>query len=426
MTNQAFETGTVPLAGLRYRLLSRLIHRPGLLRLIARFLRRKPSLARSTAFLVQRDAVAAIFLREGSFSNASHAPNLRSGEFVIAMDPGSRQAGDRAFLTSVLPSRVRFGAVAAAASRSRIRSIRNQPDPVFDLVDDYLVPLVWVALRRTLGPAGRAIACGKGRLALENPAPEFVAELRSLGAHLIVGSVAPADVQRRAGAAGAAVVRRVADQVPALLRWWGPRAAGDAALAQRSAVGLMWVGHPGTVQAGAMAVQELLGRPQVSGPLAKRALELKERAWGDAGFRQEVRQVLLELMRFRPAFPILKRYVSRDTWFEVASDCPVGRARAGAEIAVLPLAAMFDPAAFVGCNPARFQPGCRFKVEADRTFMFGKGGRACVAGEQVIETLVSALIGLLMLERLRWGGGWFSRIEYDGLIIRRMRLRFDR
>lgn len=414
------------LVALRYRLISRLIHHPRLLRLLAAALRSKPSIARIARIVAGRDAVAAVFHRQHSFCTA-HAPNLRAGEFVIGMTASRRQQEDREFLTAVLPSPERFGAASAVESRERIKALKDRGPATFDMIDYYMVHVVWRALRRAFGPSGIAIAESPS-VAPDLPSRNFVEEVRALGAQLIIGSVAPERVRSDADRRGSELNGRVKDARPALGRWWSVEDPAKKDFVERNAVGMLWVAHPATVQAGALCMQELFERRAVLASLSQHAQSLGDRVWSDAGFRQLLSDHVLELLRFRPPFPILVRDVPRDTWFDVDRGVPPASAPAGSQVTILPIGALFDRDAMEpGSQDAdAYQPGRKFRNPEDRLLMFGLGERSCIAKDQVVAMLVSALSGLLTLPELRYAGSWLSRIAYDGPTIKSMRLRFGR
>lgn len=410
---------------LMYRLVSQLVHHPRLLRMLAGVLREWPGISRVIPVVAQRNTVAAILERQSSFSNTSHAPNLMAGEFVIGMDAGARQREDRAFLQRILPSAAVCAAESAAESTRLIERFTQSPDRVFDLIDDYLVPITWKPLRLALGAAADAIASGgDGGLANARPPQKFIATLRSLAAQLITGSAATASVRQRVEAGAADLNRRVIDQLQALQQEWEQAAPGDSAAMLRNAVGYLWVSHPVTVQAGALMIQELLGRPRVHRELASQARELQATAWTHHHFRELLRNHVLELLRFRPVFPILRRDVPRATLFDIGTQFPT-RADAGSTMTLLVIGAMFDDSAMEDANAAAYRPGREFKSEHDRYLIFGMGPRACIAQHQAVEILVSALAGLLLLPRLRWADPWYTRIKYEGPAICKLRLRFD-
>jgi cytochrome P450 len=252
--------------------------------------------------------------------------------------------------------------------------------------------------------------------------------LRGLGAHLIVGAVAPDSLREDADAKAARLNSRVRGQVEALAATWGMQLPEARDFIERNAVGLMWVSHPATVQACALLIQELLARRPDLDALAREAQALGDRAWSDEPFREKLKDHVLELLRFRPPFPILIRDVPRDTWFDVGAGFPAGHAQAGSQVTLLTIGAMFDDAAMKEgeAGAGAYQPGRKFKVDEDRYMMFGMGARACIAKYQVVEILVSALAGLLALKRLRWARPWFGRMDYDGPTITGMWLKFDR
>ncbi|MBA3623446.1 MAG: cytochrome P450 [Methylibium sp.] len=410
-----------------YRLVSAALHQPGLLRLAGRVLRRWPALSPTT--LARHDAVAAAFRRPASFSNTAHAPNLVAGEFAIGMEPGPRHDAERAFLQRVLPAPEAFRAASIEESRRRLAQLHRRAPAAFDLIGDYMVWVAWAALRSAFGAAAQRIEgsrppAGLGRTAAESML-EFFEALRHLGAHLLIGAVAPKAVQSRAGRCAQAVQHRVRAERGELRGLWAPLQPPAPAAVERNAVGLMWVAHPATVQACALLMQELLHRQAVYDMLRQRALALGEGVWSDVPFRALLRDHVLELLRFRPAFPILSRDVPRPTALEAAPGFRVEPA-AGSSIRLLAIAAMFDPQAVT--DPEAYWPGRPDgeRCDPDGSFMiFGLGPRACIAGEHVSEVLVSALAGLLSLPRLRFADRWIGRMRYDGPIITRMRLVAD-
>ncbi len=402
-----------------YRLVSRLVHQPHLLRMLAGVLRTWPAIARVFPIVARRNAVAAVFEREASFSNAAHAPNLTAGEFAIGMEAGARHREDRAFLHRVLPSQEECAEVCAKEGDRLIKLFAKIPDRTFDLVDDYMVPLAWQPLRRAFGTASGKFESANGR-----PLPQVVDELRILGAQLITGSAATPAVRTRAEAAADGLNRRVESILPMLHNEWARKAPGNDAAVLRNAVGLLWVAHPATVQAGALMMQELLHRPHEYDDLASQARRMGDSRWTEPAFRAVLRGHVLELLRFRPPFPILKRQVPRDTLFDIGTQFPV-RVAAGSEMVLLTIGALFDDNAMKCKNAAIYQPGREFNSAPDRYLMFGLHERRCIAQHHVVEILISALAGLLALPRLKWADPWVARIKYDGPIICKLRLRFS-
>ncbi|HKO69144.1 MAG TPA: hypothetical protein VJU53_15195 [Burkholderiaceae bacterium] len=386
--------------------------------MIAGVLRTWPAIARVFPIVARRNAVAAVFERQASFSNAAHAPNLTAGEFAIGMEAGARHREERAFLQRVLPSQKDCADLSAQESGRLISLLINAPERTFDLINDYLVPVAWQPLRRALGSASSTFETEEGR-----PLPKVVDELRILGAQLIIGSAATPSVRARAEEAADGLNRRVGSALRTLRAEWATKQPGNDAAILRNAVGFLWVAHPATVQAGALVMQELFGRPGELEKLASRAHALGDACWTDSDFRRFLSQHILELLRFRPPFPILKRQVPRDTLFDIGTPFPV-RVAAGSEMVLLTIGALFDDKAVKNNRAATYEPGREFHSEPDRYLMFGMQERACIARYQVVEILVSALAGLLALPQLKWADPWFSRIKYDGPIISELRLSF--
>lgn len=402
-----------------YAVFSRLIHQPELLRRLSRFFQRRPTL--SGSFMAPYKSVAAVFRREISFSNTAHRPNMPAGQFAIGMDKGPLHNRDRSFLKDVLPSPEIFAKASAKQSRQRIEHIKALPGASFNLIDEYMTSVVWSALREAFGKAAPGIETGGTHAPGECPFAALFGELRYLGAHLIVGHIAPRSVNDRAQKKARALNARVESHLASIRSAWNAKSEDDAAT-QRNAVGLMWVGHPATVQAGGLIMQELLDRPEIYDDLRHQAETLGDAVWSDEYFREQLRAHVLELLRFRPPFPILDRDVPRAT--EVDANGRNASLAAGSKLTLLTIGAMFDPAALQ--RPDLYWPGrpdAAFAEPEHRYLMFGLGNRSCIARHQVVETLVSALAGLLSLPRLRWAEPW-HRIAYDGPIITKMQLAF--
>lgn len=397
---------------LGYNGVSAIVHQPVLLRRMAALAQRLPWLAALAGAVVRRDDVVAAFDRDELFSNTAHRPNLVAGEFLIGLESGTLQDEQRKALIARLPAPAVFAQRAAAQARARVAALRGGPVRRFDLVTDYMAPIVWDCLAECFGGALPSLPDGD---------PLF-AQLRHVGAHLIVGSIATDAAQVRARASAAALDAWVRAQLPAIARAWQvPEAASRDAIA-RDAVGLLWVGHPASVQALALIVLDLLPRRQWR-RLAEKARAAGDDPWADPGLRDEVRAHVLESLRFRPPFPILRRDVVRDGHLGAT---PPRRVRGGSGLTLLGLGAMFDPAAMrERASAPRYDPSRGWKDPEDRWLPFGHGKRRCIAREQVVEMLASALIGLLLLPRLRPADPWWARFRLDGPAMARLRLRFD-
>lgn len=410
-------TGRRVLRWLGYQTVSAMVLQPLLLRSVALLLQRLPPLAGLAGVVATRDEVAAVFDRQALFSSSAHRPNLVAGDFVIGMESGPAHLAQRLTLHARLPSPDVFGTVAAEQSSLRINALLDQsPVRRLDVITDYMTPIVWNCLRR----------CFADRLPdLAGNDPLFTA-LRHVGAHLIVGSTATDRVQVRARQAAAALDAWVRTQLPHIRQAWLPKgtsAPSDDDLV-RDAIGLLWVGHPASVQALALTLLDLLPRPAWD-TLSHRARALRAKhtdVWTDAALRAAVRDHVLESLRFRPPFPVLQRSVLRDGHL---AGLPTRRVTGGTAMTLLGLGAMFDRKAHPpGADPASYCPGRAWVHHEDRTLMFGLGTRHCIARDQVVEMLTSAVIGLLLLPDPRFADPWWARYRVDGPAIVRMRLRF--
>lgn len=402
-----------------YAVVGRVFHLPGLLRLVMTLLRRFPLLNRlaPSPVMASRATLDAAMARTADFSHAAHLPNLPAGEFVIGFDDGPHMSADRAMLIDWIKRAHPPGSAAATESAARLHFIRQEGLTRIDLIDDYLIWVVWRELGKTLGPQAGALTDQT-----RDDEVALLMELRYLGAHLVVGAVAPEKVTARAKAKAEALRTRVTRVWPDIP---GQPSQQDV---RRNAVGMMWVGHPATVQAGALVIQELFARPGVHRELSTSAQALGTAAWSDTAFRLEVKQHILELLRFRPVFPLLPRLVLRDAWCDIGGGA--SRAlKAGGGVVLATIGAMFDPEAQWAPDiyrPTRYAEGWARHPE-DEYLMFGLGARHCVARYLVIDILVSAVIGLLQMPRLRWAERklFESRITYDGVIITHMPVAFD-
>jgi len=255
-------------------------------------------------------------------------------------------------------------------------------------------------------------------------------DLRHVGAHLLVGGVATPAVQARAEASAAALRRRITRRTSALrgaLASRMPQASDDDL--RRSAIGLMWVAHPATVQAGVNLVRELLARPPLQESLRKRVAQARDAAshgtglgpWLAVDLRSELADMVLELLRFRPPFPVLSRDVPRDALLALAGDQPA-RIAAGRTMKLMVIGALFDERATT--EPARFRPGRLWQDPDDRYLVFGFGPRRCPATQHVLEMLVSLLIGLLQLPRPVRLARDRHAMRHDGPATVQMRVEF--
>jgi cytochrome P450 len=426
-----------------YALVSRLFHQPYVLRIIADVMRRLPGLNRvlPTILVARRDAVVELTRRTADFSHAPYWPSLVAGPFVIAEDDDAKVERDREALLDWLPKPapvagagqnhcargmpgpMEAGHASLASARRSIARLRDAGATSIDLIDDYLMDLVWRELASHFGDEADALL----ELADRDARLAFLGELRQLGAQLVIGWIAPAAVRERARTCANRVNERVDGALARIAGVAMPQR--DLRFRQRL-VGLMWVGHPATVQGGALLLQELFERPEILASLGERALRLGDTVWTDIGFRQEIRRHVLELLRFRPIFPFLPRMALRDCSCDVGGGVNV-RVKAGGRVVAMTAGAAFDDEANWApevYRPGRYRDGTSWaRCPEDELLSFGFGARQCVAFHVVIETLTSALTGMLTLPRLRWARRrlFQPRIEYDGVIVAHMQVTFD-
>lgn len=406
-----------------YLVLSRLFNRPPLLVALARTFKRM-----GAPIACRLDDLVMVYRRTDDFSNRAHYDNLIAGDFVIGMDSGPHQMKERAAMRNRLPDMAAFGALAGTEACARIEKIKAtlERGGSFDLVNDYLVFVAWSGLRGAFdGPSLESI---EGVSVTAAPAARDAAltvlfqELRHVGGHLVVGGVAPRSVQVRAQTSAEALNHRVARSLAEIRANWQSGCPYAAQTAQRQAVGLMWVGHPAMVQAGALIFQELRaqktkGYAALHAAVAPRLKALGSAAYANETLRTEVRGHVLECLRLRPPFPFLSRLLPRDADLQLGAKARIRTIAAGHSVYLAIVAALRGRA---GYDPAHALSEWK---DPDRLPIFGAGPRACVAREHVVELLVSALIGMLSLPLLGFADAGRKRIVYDGPILTRMRLK---
>ena len=390
------------------------------LRAFGAVLRTWPFVGGWVGVAARADAVKQVLLRTRSFSNTSHVPNLVSGDYLIAMDPGPTYTVDR----QLFDQRLAFLTASQDAdleAQQRIKNLWTKPDGHFDLVEDYLMWVVFRAIEKVFDPAVAARISLGGQLGVAAPnqglEKQFLMESRYVAGQLLAGSTSTLDVQRRAEVCADALRARIRGALGQIRGVWNVNAGVPDAMVERNAVGMAWISHPVTVQSAALVVQELLTRKKVYRALREEAARLGAGVWVDQNFRTEIQGHVLELMRFRPIFPLLARHVPRDTEFETGGrrNAPVA---GGGKVALLSIAAMFDSKATD--DSASFCPHRQWRQGYDglRFLMFGYGERQCPARDPAVEILTSALIGLLTLPELELRGN--KAISYEGPLMAHM------
>jgi cytochrome P450 len=366
-------------------------------------------------------AVRNVMTRPRSFSNTAHAPNLTSGDYLIAMDPGPTYDADKLLLDARLAALApTLPAGADQEAQRLVADLRKRGTKPFDLIEDYLMWIVFRAMDPLFGSATDRLAAGaQGCITDRGLKRQYLMEIRYVAGQLLAGSSATLRVQRRAELCADALRARITGVSNDIGLAWRVPASPDV---ERNAVGLAWISHPVTVQSGALVVQELLQRPEAHRALRAAAAKLGDKVWQCGNFRNLVRNHVLELMRFRPIFPLLARDVPRDTEFETGArrNAPC---HGGGSITVLSIAAMFDPQAVP--DSKQFCPSRNWGEQEDlRWLMFGFGTRQCPARVYAVEILTSALIGLLSLPELRLTDRESKAITYDGALMSGMSVSF--
>lgn len=395
---------------------------PSVWRAIGALCRLWPFVGNAFGFAARHSAVWQVLHRPDSFSSTSHGPNLIASEFMIGMDPGPVYQQDWKVFQSLL-GMLNVKNDSDAEARARLARIEAAgPDAVFDLVEDYLMWIVFAAIRPGFGNAADAVIAGAPGLPVDEALTRhYLHDIRYVAAHLFAGRLAPLDIQRRAEIRADSLRSRIDRSLPLLRAAWPQTAGLDDEAIRRTAIGFGWVSHPVTVQSAALVVQELLARPAVYAGLLGQARALGDACWSSEPLRNTVRSHVLELMRFRPVFPLLARDVPRNTEFESGGQhnaiCP-----AGSSVTVLSISALFDPRGKP--DAGRYCPHRNWGQQAPSQFlMFGLGSRQCPAKDHAVEMMTSAVIGLLQLPRLKLAGRIGQRIVYDGPLICRMGLR---
>ncbi|MHB0768210.1 cytochrome P450 [Bradyrhizobium sp. 5.13L] len=397
---------------------------PIALRAVGAVLRLWPFVGGWFGLAARASAVKGVLTRPQSFSNTAHASNLSAGNYLIGMDRGPLYDHDKRLLDArlaLLASNLPLAADQEVQYRVTQLSAIETKKP-FDLIDDYLMWIVFRAMDPLFGSAtARVVAGAHGSITDVGLQRQYLLEIRYVAGQLLAGSSATLRIQRRAELCSDALRARIAAVRGDIQAAWGGNETAE--VIDRNAVGLAWISHPVTVQSGALAVQELLRRPKVHRALRAEAERLGPTSvWQDKAFRDHVRNHVLELMRFRPIFPLLARDVPRDTEFETGArhnaTCP-----AGGKMAVWSIAALFDSTVIE--KSRQFCPARKWGQHQDlRWLMFGYGTRQCPAKDYAVEILTSALIGLLILPELKLAGGEGKAITYDGPLMSRMSVSF--
>lgn len=397
------------------RMMLWLLAHPGVTRFLLRVAGRvSPVLVLGRHVIVTGCAeICAVLSRDADFVlNADSHSVMLDGPFVLRMELGPQYLREIEVLRRVagpqdLP---RVRAIAKAEAEQRIRGLGSGR---VDVVADLAVPVGMRLITDYLGASDPA------------PPPDLVLWLRRLAGFIVVGGFNdPTD--RQAAEEAAAALRRyveslmaarrraletgtAGDDVLTRLMTMARRGEVDEDLVRRNYTGLLIVSHAVVVNAMALAVDELLRRPDALA--GARAVAAVADSTGMTGYA-------LEALRFSPVFPLLSRFSPRPT------DLVDGAGKshpipAGASIIVGTIAGMCDPGVFR--DPAQFDP----TRELRNYLIFGHGTHACFGLHIAATEMPEMLIALFKLPGLRRAPGELGEPRYEGPAIVRLQLDFQ-
>ena len=410
---------------------------PAPLRSVLRVMDKVAPAALRRRALANARAVHAVFERPEDFlMGIGNAPKLKLGPFLLGMDPGPQYDREKRLLTQALarPLEV-FPAIAAHESRRYAERMASElhAGKRLNLIAEFVEPVYVRAIAHCFGvpvqncssewldtkPGDRTLALFIRTLGAtigsSHPAPFGLEELAEQVAGEFAVYLRDAISLHRSGAI-ARQLERHADGSPLL-------AASDTVLGRllreqartgsesfsdgdwgivRSLGGLLSA-SAGFPKAFAHALHELLRR------LDRPELQ-KLAAAARRGDKRCVDAYVLEALRFRPVYPMLTRYCPRSTAL------PELHAKAGTQLAIFPLAAMFDPVHVE--RPEQFLPG----RPAGSYSVFGHGPRACL-GEALMMALFTPMLGALFEHAPQLLEVEAGEFRYDGAALERYELR---
>jgi Cytochrome P450 len=406
---------------LQYKVFCWMNRHPNVFRFLGSVLRRWPFLSHMLPIVARRSAVKNVLLQPKSFSNNSHNKNLIAEKFQIGMDTDQTYDQDKTLFDQILKT-LKPQIDADKEAQNRLEILKNNHSP-FDLIEDYLTWIVYEVILKGFGSsANTVVSQASGVEPDEIEKRRYMYEIKHVAAHLFAGSMAPLKVQRRAELCASALRNRIDKAATDIEKVWSAFGIKpEKSVIRRTAIGYTWVSHPVTVQSAALAFQELISRPKVYAKLCEDAKKLGVEAWQNDDFRIEVTKHVLELMRFSPIFPLLSRDIPRHTEFNSGAHTNTP-SKAGSSVTILSIAAMFDSTETPGMN--QFSPHREWGNEKSiRYMMFGYGERQCPAKNHAVTMITSAFIGLLLLGRLQWADRWGAKVQYEGPMISRIRLK---
>jgi cytochrome P450 len=385
---------------------------------------------------------------------------LRSGDFIISLDPGAQYLEEKALIRAAFPPdrSDRLFRIATAATE---KSLEGAPDagkldlvPLAERVTVEIVSKFWGLDPSNARSRVVRVPWGAGT----DKGPETMRLwLRKLAALIASRDPAPFGVMEVGHACGEEYVRYVKeacekraaappasepDDVLGRIVWHAPRTEQ----AWRAAAGLIVTGTTVVTKAFTHAFEQLIGNPEA----LNRAIDAAK-----ADDRQALERFMMEALRFNTVFPMLARYCPRNT--TLARGTPrETEIPADSMVAVSPTAAMFDP--LVVEEPDEFRehrelnfnpdwssgPG-GYRIDADYRPLrdmdysarmwrgiymhFGSGAHWCPADEMALAA-ISAMCGAV-LRRLpdpriaAWLPELLYRpLRYDGPAVWRLKVHY--
>ena len=386
--------------------LERLTQRPALVRAGLAFLAKRGPVHTfmGTCVVLGYDQVRQVLGGTDEFHLAdAMRRRIASGDFLLNSEPPGRYDTDKAQLCHAVYANQRLlaqvtrhsGTYAAALLGAQAKPCTY--DAVGGLLEAVAADVVWKYFLGMRIPA--------------SPPPEFSAYSSTL-AELIVTSNPDCSALRKRARQAAAAIHQLIDQRLTDLANGAP--PGDdvvsamagcrlsPAVIRRNVAGLVATGIATIVRAGGQALNELLLRPSVL---------VMARDAACRGDRELVLQYVMEALRFNPMFHFIPRTCVRDTALHVA-DAPPVEIKAGQQLFVGLLAAMFDGAGFP--EPEHFR--------TDRPLAsylhFGAGIHRCFGGplaQVILREIFTALLQHAIARDHRAEGGGYPVYRWPAL-----------
>ena len=166
------------------------------------------------------------------------------------MDPGPTYDADKLLLDARLAALApTLPASADKEAQRLVAQLKKQGTKPFDLIEDYLMWIVFRAMDPLFGSATDRVAAGAhGDVNDPGLQRQYLMEIRYVAGQLLAGSSATLRVQRRAELCADALRARISGVSNDIQQAWKVPASPDL---ERNAVGLAWISHPVTVQSGA-------------------------------------------------------------------------------------------------------------------------------------------------------------------------------